>query len=69
MEKMSINKFCTLLKKQMPNIVVKTNKTFKDLTSFKIGGKIKCLIEITTINSLMQVFSLLIKYLLCYNVC
>lgn len=62
MEKVNINKFCMLLKKQMPNLIVKTNKTFKDLTSFKIGGKIKCLIEINTINSLMQVLNLLSKY-------
>ena len=62
MEKMSISKFCALLKKQMPSLSVKTNKSFKDLTSFKIGGKIKCLIEITDVNSLLQVLSLLCKY-------
>lgn len=62
MEKININKFSILLKKQMPDLIVKTNKTFKDLTSFKIGGKIKCLVEINTINSLMQVLGLLEKY-------
>ena len=61
MEKLSINKCCTLLKQKFPDLIIKTNKTFKDLTSFKIGGKIKCLIEISSINSLLQVMEILTK--------
>lgn len=62
MEKLNINKTISLLKKELPKLTIKTNKTFKDLTSFKIGGRIKCLIEITSINLLLQVMTVLNKY-------
>ena len=42
----SVSKFCKILKDNIPNAVVRQDKSFKDLTTFKIGGKIKCLVEI-----------------------
>lgn len=61
MENLSISKCCSILKQKLPDLVIKTNKTFKDLTSFKIGGKIRCLIEISSVNYLLQVMEILIK--------
>ena len=54
--------FCKILKRTFPDIVVRSDRSFKDLTTFKIGGKIKCLVEIDSINNLLKVLGLVKKY-------
>lgn len=58
----SISNFIKLLLKKVPNINLITNKSFKDLTTFKIGGKIKYLIEIKEINILLKILQLCKEY-------
>lgn len=61
-QKVTISNFIKILKTNYPDIEVKTNKTFKQLTTFKIGGRIKALIEITQVNNLLKVLTLIKKY-------
>lgn len=58
-QKVTISSFLKILKKKYPDIMVKTDLTFKQLTTFKIGGKIKALIEITKVDELLKVMGLL----------
>ncbi len=53
--KISMNNFIRILQKEVKNIIIKNNLSFKDLTTFKIGGKIKYLIEIKEINILLKI--------------
>jgi len=55
-------KFISLLKQNIKNLVVRSDLTFKDLTTFKIGGKIKYLIEVTQVNTLIKILALTNKY-------
>lgn len=57
-KRISIFKFSKLLKSKIKNIKIYTNKSFKDLTTFKIGGKISCLVEIFNVDSLLKVVNL-----------
>ena len=59
---MTITKFCKILKDNVPNLIVSNDKSFKDLTTFKIGGKIKCFVEINDTNTLLKVLALINKY-------
>ncbi len=61
-QKVTLANFVKILNKKYPEIQVKTNYTFKDLTTFKIGGKIKALIEITQIDILLKVLNLIKDY-------
>ncbi len=61
-EKVTISNFIKILKKNHPQITVKTNLTFKQLTTFRIGGKIKALVEITKVDELLKVLGLLKEY-------
>lgn len=56
--KISMGNFIKILHEKIKNITVKDNLTFKDLTTFKIGGKIKYLIEIKEINILLKILQL-----------
>lgn len=58
----TIAKFVKILKQKYPEIEVKNNYSFKDLTTFKIGGKIKALIEITKVDNLLNVLRLVNEY-------
>lgn len=64
MEKIKITmpNFIKLLKEKIPNIIIRNDLSFKDLTTFKIGGKIKYLIEIKEINILLKVMGFIKKY-------
>lgn len=64
--KITMPSFIKLLKKQLPNIVIRDDLSFKDLTTFKIGGKIKYLIEITEVNNLLKVLTLCKKHNISY---
>ena len=55
--KVSIFKFAKLIEKRFKNLKVFKNKTFKDLTTFKIGGKIACLVEVCDVGTLLKVIS------------
>ena len=57
--KITMPKFIKILKSQISNIEVKSDKSFKDLTTFKIGGKIKYFIEIKEVNILLKTFFIL----------
>ena len=61
-KKITIKQFVKLIKEKIKNLEVEDNKTFKDLTTFKIGGKIKYFIEITEVNTLLKILSLANKY-------
>lgn len=65
-ENISKQKFIKLLLKKVPNIELIKNKTFKDLTTFKIGGKIKYLIEIKEVNILLKILQLCREYKIKY---
>ena len=54
----SISKFSKLVKEKIKEVKVFNNKSFKDLTTFRIGGKIPCLIEVYDVSSLLKVLSL-----------
>ena len=56
--KITMPSFIKLLKKHIPSIEVKSDKSFKDLTTFKIGGKIKYLIFINEEKVLLKILKL-----------
>lgn len=58
----SIKKFIKLLKKNYPKIEIRTNETFKNHTTFKVGGKIGAFIEVHDIKSLFNVLEFVKKY-------
>lgn len=58
----SISKFCKILKQNINGVTIIQDKSFKELTTFRIGGKIKCLIEIKDISSLLAVMRLIKKF-------
>ena len=58
MKSITIKKFAQILKDRIKNLKVITNKSFKDLTTFKIGGKILCLVEVDEIGVLLKVIKL-----------
>ena len=60
MKKLSLNKFIKLLKSL--GFDVKTSESFKNYTTFKIGGKIKGLVVVEDISSLMKLLSLIKEY-------
>jgi len=62
MKKISISNFIKIVKKEIPFIEIKNDLTFKDLTTFKIGGKIKCLIYIREVNCLLKVMKLIKQF-------
>jgi len=64
--KITMPKFIKILKSQISNIEVKSDKSFKDLTTFKIGGKIKYFIEIKEVNILLKILNLANKYSIRY---
>lgn len=66
MKKMSISTFVKLLQKKYPEINFFLNETFKDLTTFRIGGKIKALIEITSTTTLLKILTLANKHAVPY---
>jgi len=55
-------KFSSIIRSKIKNICVYTNKSFKDLTTFRIGGKIRCLIEIKDVDTLLKVFAYIKEY-------
>lgn len=61
-ENISMPDFMKLLIKKVPNLNLIKDKTFKDLTTFKIGGKIKYLIAIKEINVLLKILQLCKQY-------
>ncbi len=61
-KKIGINKFCSILKENIKNICIVNNKSFKDLTTFKIGGKICALIEVKEVGTLLKVLEFAKKY-------
>ena len=61
-KRISILKFSKIVKTKVKNIKVYNNKTFKELTTFRIGGKILCLIEIYDAGSLLKVLGLAREY-------
>ena len=60
--KITMSNFIKFLKKEVPNIIIRDDLSFKDLTTFKIGGKINYLIEVKEINILLKVMQLIKKY-------
>lgn len=50
----SIYKFAKLLENKFKDIKVIKHKTFKELTTFRIGGKIPCLVEIYNVGALLK---------------
>lgn len=61
-KKISMPAFIKILKSKISTIEIKSEKSFKDLTTFKIGGKIKYLIEIDSINILLKILEQVKKY-------
>ena len=53
--KISLIEFSNIIKRNVKEVNVYNNKYFRELTTFRVGGKIKCLIEINNINSLLKV--------------
>lgn len=64
--KISLIEFSNIIKRNVKEVNVYNNKYFRELTTFRVGGKIKCLIEINNINSLLKVMFYIKKYNLEY---
>lgn len=62
----SFKNFFKEIKTVLPEIHVDKHQTFKNLTTFKIGGRIKAYIEITSVASLLKAISLCKKHRLEY---
>ena len=61
-KKITMPSFIKFLKKHIPSIEIKSDKTFKELTTFKIGGKIKYLIFVKEENILLKILKLCKTY-------